>query len=245
MPRTDAASTTVDAHPANVEAAAPLTGSNACGIITSRAMKLPLDPAILTRRQQHLLRSDDEDGAFDAVPAQARPEDVGIEPGACIATRRKARAQNAHEANPRMIPGIRAVHRTNGVEHSALSDAVPGPEAGIARLPVRAEFPDASLIEHPDKTVRLEIAVVEVPMLDIAAEFCRMAPTFMNCDIEGAETELIPADLSSLRCAVLELHPQWIGKSGVQAVFDAMHRAGLSFYPRTSMKKVVTLRRDW
>jgi hypothetical protein len=31
----------------------------------------------------------------------------------------------------------------------------------------------------------------------------------------------------------------------VQAVFDAFAKAGLTFFPRRSNKKVVTFRRDW
>ncbi len=83
-------------------------------------------------------------------------------------------------------------------------------------------------------------------MLDIAETFRNIAPSFLICDIEGAEAGLLPAaDLGSLRCAVVELHPQWIGKAGVAAVFAAMTAAGLSYYPKTSNKKVVTFRRDW
>jgi len=44
--------------------------------------------------------------------------------------------------------------------------------------------------------------------------------------------------------AVVELHPQWIGQSGVQAVFDAMHKAGLTYFPRLSQSKVVTFKKD-
>lgn len=45
--------------------------------------------------------------------------------------------------------------------------------------------------------------------------------------------------------AVIELHPRWIGQSGVQAVFDTMHRAGLTYFPKASEGKVVTFRRGW
>ena len=50
---------------------------------------------------------------------------------------------------------------------------------------------------------------------------------------------------SSLRVAIIELHPQWIGQSGVQAVFDAMSKAGLTYFPKASESKVVTFRKDW
>ncbi len=44
---------------------------------------------------------------------------------------------------------------------------------------------------------------------------------------------------------MVELHPQWIGQAGVQAVFDAFHKAGLTYYPKTSDKKVVTFLKGW
>ncbi len=44
---------------------------------------------------------------------------------------------------------------------------------------------------------------------------------------------------------MIELHPQWIGATGVRDVFDAMHRAGLTYYPRWSYRKVIVFRREW
>lgn len=66
------------------------------------------------------------------------------------------------------------------------------------------------------------------------------------CDIEGAEVDVIPEmDLSGVRAAIIELHPQWIGSKGVAAVFNAMMQAGLVYFPKWSNAKVVTFRRDW
>jgi FkbM family methyltransferase len=138
------------------------------------------------------------------------------------------------------------VHRLNGVTQAVLTNAALGPKAGTVSYYIRQEFPDSSMTAEPEGEVSPVIAVEEVPMVDIAEEFRRIRPTFLICDIEGAEADLLPAaDLSTVRCAVVELHPQWIGAAGVAAVFAAMTRAGLTFYPRTSVKKVATFRRDW
>ena len=60
------------------------------------------------------------------------------------------------------------------------------------------------------------------------------------------EAELLPEmDLTGLRAAVIELHPQWIGPEGVNAVFGALMGAGLAYYPKLSTQKVVTFRRAW
>ena len=63
--------------------------------------------------------------------------------------------------------------------------------------------------------------------------------------LDGSGALLPGADLSCLRAAVIELHPQWIGQDGVQKVFDAMHRAGLTYFPRASEGKVVTFLKGW
>ena len=74
----------------------------------------------------------------------------------------------------------------------------------------------------------------------------RSQPDVLICDIEGGEADLLPAlRYDGLRAAVIELHPQWIGAEGVRAVFEAMHRAGLAYYPRWSHRKVVVFRREW
>lgn len=224
------------------------------GMIHSNGMKFPLDTALMSAKQRRLLRSGTyEEKEFNAVRALARPDDVVIELGAgmgymstAVAVKRKVKAVHAYEANPRMIPYIEAVHRLNGVTCAVVTNAALGPQAGTVRYYIRQEFPDSSMTAEPEGEVSPVIAVEEVPMVDIAAEFRRIRPTFLICDIEGAEAELLPAaDLSGLRCAVVELHPQWIGAKGVAAVFEAMTKAGLTFYPRTSIKKVATFRRDW
>ena len=74
----------------------------------------------------------------------------------------------------------------------------------------------------------------------------RLQPNVLICDIEGAEEWLLPAgDWSCLRLAIIETHPQWIGPAGMRAVFDAMHAAGLAFFPKASEGKVTCFRRDW
>ena len=65
-------------------------------------------------------------------------------------------------------------------------------------------------------------------------------------DIEGAEASLLPMlDLTGLRGVMIELHPQYIGPLGVNAVFRAMMDAGLAYYARGSTQKVVCFRRNW
>jgi FkbM family methyltransferase len=151
------------------------------------------------------------------------------------------------EANPSFVPYIRRVHEANGVAGKVnLTNALLGPRKGKTKFYERAEFSASSMIEDPPGMKSEVVGVHEVDVLNIKTEMKRIRPTALVCDIEGAEAELVPLmDLSTLRVAVIELHPQWIGKAGVQAVFEAFHGAGLIFFPKTSDKKVVTFRRDW
>ena len=222
-------------------------------LIRSQGMLFPLDRSVLTQKQIRLLRRGRyEEKEFAAVTALVRPRDTVLELGAGMgfmstvaALKNRAARVVAYEANPRMIPYIREVHRLNGVEVD-LRHAVLGPAGGEATFYIREEFPDSSLERDPPGKVSAVIAEERVAVHDIAATMAGIAPTVLICDIEGAEARLIPqADLSSLRCAVVELHPQWIGQDGVRAVFEAMTAAGLTYFPKTSTRKVVTFRKDW
>jgi FkbM family methyltransferase len=223
-------------------------------LIVSNGMRFPLDPGLLSQKQRRLLRAGRyEEKEFAAVTALARPEDVVIELGAGIgymstvaAVKRRVRAVHAFEANPRLIPYIARVHALNGAHQVQVRNAVLGSAAGSAPFYLRQEFPDSSLSADPAGAVSEVIAVETVEVLDVNAVLRDIAPSVLICDIEGAEAELLPAaDLASLRCAVVEVHPQWIGRDGVAAVFAAMAKAGLTYYPKTSTRKVVTFRRDW
>ncbi len=113
---------------------------------------------------------------------------------------------------------------------------------------VRGNFLASSMEENPRGLKGQPTRVEKIEMRDIKTEFKRLKPTVLVCDIEGgAEAEILPAaDLSCLRAAIVELHPQWIRQTGVQAVFDAMHKAGLTYYPpKRSDAKVVTFLKGW
>ena len=235
--------------------AVPGRSNDAPETIRSRGLRFPNDPKVLSRKTLRLLRSNTyEKREADAVRALVKPDDVAMELGAGIgfmstlmARSCKARAVHTFEANPGLIPYIARVHAANGVaDKVALSNALLGPRAGRTTFYEREDFAASSTLEYPPGLASKVIATHEVEMLDIAEVMAEIRPTALVCDIEGAEAELLPlADLSSVRVAVVELHPQWIGQKGVQAVFDAFHAAGHTFYPRTSNKKVVTFLKGW
>lgn len=223
--------------------------------LSSCGLRFPLDPQFISSRTARLLRNDQyEEREAAAVRALVNAGDVAMELGAGIgfmstlmARNRRAAHVHAFEANPSLIPYIARVHALNGVvDQVTVTNALLGAAPGTATFYERAHFSASSMIADPPGETSPVVAEHEVPVLDIGAEMRRIAPSVVVCDIEGAEAGLVPLmDLSSVRVAVVELHPQWIGKAGVQAVFDAFHGAGLTFFCKTANKKVVTFRRDW
>jgi hypothetical protein len=109
---------------------------------------------------------------------------------------------------------------------------------------IRRNFLASSMDPEVEKSAITE--EVAIPRHALGAVLEDLRPDLLVCDIEGAEADLLPAgDWSGLRAAVIELHPQWIGQAGVAAVFAAMARAGLTYFPMASEAKVVTFLRDW
>lgn len=224
------------------------------GFIKSRGIRFPNDPRIINARTRKALRSGDyERREAEAVKAHVGPDDVVIELGAgmgymsaFMANNLRAREVHAFEANPGLIPYIEAVYAANDITTARVTNAILGPRKGKANFYVRKNFLASSLTEDPKGMKSAVVSVEKVDVLNARTVFREIAPTVLVCDIEGAEADLLPAaDLSSLRLAIVELHPQWIGQAGVRAVFDAMHAAGLTYFPHSSDKKVVTFKKDW
>ncbi len=224
------------------------------GFFRSRGLRIPFDPALIDQKKRRALRRGDyERREIEAVKALVRPEDVVLELGgglgymsAFMAHNRKVGEIHTYEANPALLPYIKQLHAANGVENVTIHNALLGPRKGKARFHIRENFLASSLEEAPQGEKSPVIRVEEIEVENAKAAVKAIRPSFLVCDIEGAEADILPLpDFSGLRGAVIELHPQWIGAAGVRAVFDAMHKAGLTFFPRVSNKKVVAFLRDW
>jgi FkbM family methyltransferase len=221
--------------------------------IMSRGLKIPKHPQVTRGRVRGALKEDAyERKECDAVMRVVRPGDVVLELGGGIgymstllSVRQKVARVISYEANPALIPYIKSMHEANEVTNVDLRNALLSPQAGDP-LPfyVRRNFLASSM----DRDADPDSVTEEVPIMQhaIGPVIETEQPNVLVCDIEGAEADLLPAgDWSGLRAAVIELHPQWIGQSGVQAVFDAMQRAGLTYFPKASEAKVVTFRKAW
>lgn len=221
--------------------------------LLSRGMKIPKHPQLTTGRVRGALRQGTyERKECEAVLRVARPGDRVLELGGGIgymSTLLSVKAAVArvvsYEANPALIPYIRSVHAANGVTNVDLRNALLSPAPGDpVPFYIRRNFLASSMDPAVEKNaITQEVAIARHALAPVLED---LRPDVLVCDIEGAEADLLPAgDWSGLRAAVIELHPQWIGQAGVAAVFAAMTRAGLTYFPKASEAKVVTFLRDW
>ncbi|SFE67641.1 methyltransferase, FkbM family [Sulfitobacter brevis] len=217
----------------------------------TRGMKFPNDPEIIRGRVRKLLRNNQyELKETDAVLRIVKEGDVVMELGAgigymstLVATKRAIKSVHSFEANPNLIPYIQSVHAANGVTNATVTNAVLGKRKGKVDFYVRDDLLGSSMTVLEGE---IDPPGIKVDVLNTRQVMKDIAPNVLICDIEGAEVDLIPEmDLTGLRAAVIELHPQWIGPEGVNKVFRAFMEAGLAYYHRGSQGKVVCFRSEW
>jgi FkbM family methyltransferase len=172
-----------------------------------------------------------ERGEARCVLRRLAPDDVVLEVGAgigflsALCARRVGSARvTAVEANPALLPRIRATWAANGVAptlvHGVLARA-----AGEAELLVAREFAASSL--HPASDAAEALHRVRVPRLAASELLAQVAPTCLVVDIEGGEAELLPAiDWSGVRKLILELHPHVIGEAKVRELLALLAAQG-------------------
>lgn len=217
----------------------------------SRGLKFPRNYTILTQKMRGLLRNDNyERKETEAALKVVTQDDVVLELGGgvgymstLIAKKCKAKEVHTFEANPGLIPYIKAVHAANNVDNVHVTNALLGTRKGKANFYIRPN-PLGSSMEILEDEPHSSVETIDV--VNAKTAFDQIKPTILICDIEGAEAHLIPQlPLDGLRGAILELHPQWIGQDGVQAVFNAMAAANLTYYAKASEGKVVTFLKGW
>ncbi|KIN72940.1 FkbM family methyltransferase [Sulfitobacter guttiformis] len=221
--------------------------------VMSKGLKFPKDGRFITGQLRAALR----ENRYEAKEASCalklvRDDDTIIELGAgigfmstLVASRRAIKGVYAFEANPALIPYIQSVHAANRLTNAHVTHAILGDANGSADFYVRSNLLSSSMAPIEGDTPQ-NTEHVQVDVLDAAKVFNEIKPTILIADIEGAEAHLLPQlDLSRLRGAMIELHPQYIGPEGVNAVFRAMMDAGLAYYARGSTQKVVSFRRAW
>lgn len=219
--------------------------------IMSRGMKFPRHPEIMQGKIRRMLRR----GVYERKESEAalrvvRAGDVVVELGGgigymstLVATKRKIESVHVFEANANLIPYMKQVHEVNGVTNAHVTNAILGPRKGKVDFYIREPMLGSSMEVLEGE---VDPPSVKVDVLNAKTTFKDIGATVLICDIEGAEVDLIPSiDLTGLRAAIIETHPQWIGPEGIQKVFRAFMDAGLTYYHRGSEGKVVAFRNRW
>lgn len=217
---------------------------------TADGLIMPKDDAILTPRiLRRLKRGMYEAKELAALKRLLKREDRVLELGGGIGVISgfagavaKAAAITVVEANPHLAAYIREVHALNDIASTVHHGAVtpePGPPIDFH---LREDFLAASL-DAEAAPVAETVFVPALPICDLIAE---ARPSVLIADIEGAEVGVLAAaDLSAIRLAIVETHPQWIGAEGIRSVFEVCHGAGLTYFHRGSQGKVLCFGRDW
>ena len=217
-----------------------------CGV------RVPASPFLNETRIERINAARYEGDEIAGSLAVIGPDDRVLEMGAGLGVVGGVIAHNARpaallsfEANPAMIPHIRALHAANhlggriALRNEVVISAPERPET--ATFFVRNSFLGSSLIDHDHRDTR----AVEFPTSgwsDVLAEF---RPTVLVMDIEGGELEFLRnADLSGIRAVVIEFHPGIYGRAGTRECKSILRAAGFSKLPGPSTRLVWACTRE-
>lgn len=133
----------------------------------------------------------------------------------------------SYEANSALLADTQAFFAENGVANVTLVNAVlvteqdPKPR----QFHLAKSFAESSLLGAKGRGER---GTVTVPAESLSRVLLDFKPDVLICDIEGAEVELFPMfPASTLRAAVVELHPDRLSPGQIQSIHDGMAAQGL------------------
>ena len=133
----------------------------------------------------------------------------------------------AYEANTTLLPDTLAFFSANNITTVDLINAVLVPEQNPVprRFHLAGSFAESSLMGADGRNPQGMVEVRAECLGDVLASF---RPDVLICDIEGAEAELLAAlPPSTLRAAVVEMHPDRLTVRQIQSIHDAMAAQGL------------------
>lgn len=133
----------------------------------------------------------------------------------------------AYEANATLLEDTLAFFAANRITTVDLVNAVLVPEANPAprSFHLAGSFAESSLMGADGRNPQGMVEVRAESLADVLGSF---RPDVLICDIEGAEAELLSAlPASTLRAAVVEMHPDRLSAQQIQSIHDAMAAQGL------------------
>lgn len=126
-----------------------------------------------------------------------------------------------YEADPRLIPYIKSVHELNGITKATVKNAALTSDLSQKELTfyVRRDFWGSSFSKNSGEYDSTAIVPTQ-SFNEVVQDF---RPTFIVCDIEGAELDLFfNSSLYGVTRVLMEIHSRVLGRTGVKRLFDAM-----------------------
>ena len=125
------------------------------------------------------------------------------------------------EANPALEPLIRANYARNGWQPHLRMSAV---TADGRDLVFHQNDNLLTSSAHDRQLAGETITVPSAPINDLIAEH---APTVLVMDVEGSETELLPAaDLAGVQTIIVEVHPHIVGEEEIAGLLAGLEAQG-------------------
>lgn len=220
--------------------------------VTCRGVAVPASPFLTETRQRRMAEERYEADEIAGALAVVRPGDRVLELGAGLGVVGAVIAKNANpkavlsfEANPDLIPHIRALHDLNGLQdrielrNQVLMSAPERPDTRTFYL--RNSFLGSSLVDADNRQTR----PVEVPTASFDAVIEEFRPDVLIMDIEGGELEFLEhATLKGIRAVVVEFHPTVYGAGGTRTCKDRLRSMGFRKSEGVSTRHVWTCTRN-
>lgn len=133
----------------------------------------------------------------------------------------RVRSVLCFEADPRLVSYIKAVHELNDIKKVKVHNSALVTNLSKTELTfyIRKDFWGSSFSQKAGEYE--STATVPTQSFNQVVESYR--PTFIVCDIEGAELDLfLNARLLGVTRVLMEIHSRVIGRVGVKRLFDAM-----------------------
>lgn len=217
-----------------------------------KGVKVPYSPYLTETRvrriEQARYEGEEIAGALSVVGAQDRVLEMGAGlgiVGAVTAKNGQPQAVLSFEANPNLVPHIRALYALNNLEdrievRNELLISSPDRPPSMT-FHVHNSFLGSSLIDREGR----KTTPVEVPTVAYDAVKKDFEPTVLIMDIEGGELDFLEhADLDGIRAIVIEFHPNVYGIEGVKRCKTLLRSAGFAKVDDISTRFVWTCTRD-
>lgn len=133
----------------------------------------------------------------------------------------------SYEANPTLLADTQAFLSSNWMTNVTLVNAVllNEPDPKPRQFHLAGSFAESSLLGVERGRSKGTVKVRAECLTTVLDEY---RPDVLICDVEGAEVDLFPAfPPSTLRAAVIELHPDRLTPAQIQSIHDGMSAQGL------------------